>query len=92
MKIRLKDFRVREGDDVDLKKWPTVVDPIYKSKEQYQEILTEHVRLLSSQQQLLYASNGHAILLIFQAHEWRSCSSGSVTWAGDVDVEQATSR
>ncbi len=47
MKIRLKDFRVREGDDVDLKKWPTVVDPNYKSKEQYQEILTEHVRLLS---------------------------------------------
>ena len=37
-------------------------------------------------------TNGHAILLIFQAHEWRSRSSGSVTWAGDVDVEQATSR
>jgi PPK2 family polyphosphate:nucleotide phosphotransferase len=67
MKIRSKDFRVREGDDVDLKKWPTMVDPVYKSKEQYQELLTDHVARLSSQQQLLYASNRYAILLVFQA-------------------------
>ena len=67
MKISSKDFRVREGDHVDLKKWPTMVDPVYKSKEQYQELLTDHVKRLSSQQQLLYASNRHAILLVFQA-------------------------
>jgi polyphosphate kinase 2 (PPK2 family) len=42
MKIHSKDFRVREGDDVDLKKWPTMVDPVYKSKEQYQELLTDN--------------------------------------------------
>jgi PPK2 family polyphosphate:nucleotide phosphotransferase len=62
-----KDFRVREGDDVNLKKWPTLVEPVYKSKEQYQEILKDHVAQLSAQQQLLYASNDHAVLLIFQA-------------------------
>ena len=67
MKISSKDFRVREGDDVDLGKWPTIVDPVYKSKEQYQELLTDHVTRLSSQQQLLYASNRYAILLVFQA-------------------------
>src|SRR5579862_6903314 len=67
MKINSKDFRVREGDKVNLKKWPTLVDPVYKSKEQYQELLGEHVAELSSQQQLLYASNRHAVLLIFQA-------------------------
>ncbi len=67
MKISPKDFRVREGNDVDLKKWPTMVDPVYKSKEQYQELLADHVARLSSQQQLLYASNRHAILLVFQA-------------------------
>ncbi len=67
MKINSKVFRVEQGDDVDLKKWPTIVDPIYKSKEQYQELLTEHVAQLSSQQQLLYASNRYAVLLIFQA-------------------------
>ena len=58
---------MREGDEVDLKKWPTKVDPVYKSKEQYQKLLEEHVAQLSSQQQLLYASNRHAVLLIFQA-------------------------
>jgi len=58
---------VREGDDVNLKKWPTKVDPVYKSKEQYHELLGEHVAELSLQQQLLYASNHYAVLLIFQA-------------------------
>jgi PPK2 family polyphosphate:nucleotide phosphotransferase len=67
MKINSKDFRVREGDEVNLKKWPTLVDPVYKSKDQYQKLLGEHVAELSSQQQLLYASNRHAVLLIFQA-------------------------
>jgi PPK2 family polyphosphate:nucleotide phosphotransferase len=67
MKIHSKDFRVQEADELNLKKWPTVIDPVYKSKEQYKKILQEHVALLNSQQQLLYASNRHAILLIFQA-------------------------
>ena len=67
MKISSKDFRVRKGEDVDLKTWPTRVDPVYKSKEQYQELLADHVARLSSQQQLLYASNRYAILLVFQA-------------------------
>ena len=67
MKIHSKDFRVREGEEVDLKKWPTKAEPVYKSKEQYQELLKEHVSQLSARQQLLYASNRYAILLIFQA-------------------------
>ena len=67
MKINSKDFRVCEGEEVNLRKWPTIVEPMYKSKEQYQKLLEEHVAQLSSLQQLLYASNGHAILLIFQA-------------------------
>jgi len=67
MKIDSKDFRVREGDEVDLRKWPTNVDPVYKSKKQYQELLSKHVTQLSSQQRLLYASNRYAVLLIFQA-------------------------
>jgi PPK2 family polyphosphate:nucleotide phosphotransferase len=66
MKISSKDFRVREGNEVDLKKWPTKVEPVYKSKEQYEKILEEHVAQLSAQQELLYASNRYAVLLIFQ--------------------------
>src|SRR5476649_204282 len=67
MKINSKDFRVREGDEVNLRKWPTIIDPICKSKERYKKLLAEHVAQLSSRQQLLYASNRYALLLIFQA-------------------------
>jgi PPK2 family polyphosphate:nucleotide phosphotransferase len=62
-----KEFRVREGCEVTLKKWQTKVEPVYKSKEHYQKLLGEHVAQLSSLQQLLYASNRYAVLLIFQA-------------------------
>ena len=47
MKIEAKDFRVREGDKVNLEKWPTKVDPVYKSKEQYKSLLEEHVAKLA---------------------------------------------
>jgi polyphosphate kinase 2 (PPK2 family) len=67
MKITSEDFRVREGGEVNLRKWPTSVKPAYKSKEHYQQLLGEHVAHLNSLQQLLYASNRFAILLIFQA-------------------------
>jgi PPK2 family polyphosphate:nucleotide phosphotransferase len=67
MKIASKDFRVREGDDVDLRKWPTKIEPWYGSKEHYHTLLGEHVARLSSLQQLLYDTNRYAILLIFQA-------------------------
>lgn len=67
MKIRSEDFRVREGDEVDLGKWPTTVKPVYQSKEQYHQLLAEHVAQLSALQQLLYASDSYAVLLIFQA-------------------------
>jgi len=67
MKIDSSDFRVREGEDVSLKTWPTSIEPIYASKKTYQKLLEHHVDELSEMQELLYASNRHAILLIFQA-------------------------
>jgi len=67
MKINSMDFRVQEGEKVKLKKWPTLVKPAYESKEQYKELLEEQVAELSALQQLLYASNRYAVLLIFQA-------------------------
>ena len=67
MKINVKDFRVPEGEKVNLEKWPTLVDPVYKSKKKYHKILEEHVEELSSLQRLHYASNHYAVLLIFQA-------------------------
>ncbi|HEX2940729.1 MAG TPA: ADP-polyphosphate phosphotransferase [Rhodopila sp.] len=67
MKIPTKRFRAKEGEAIDLDQWPTRVDPVYASKAQYHEILADHVAQLSDQQQMLYASNTHAVLLIFQA-------------------------
>jgi PPK2 family polyphosphate:nucleotide phosphotransferase len=67
MKIDSKGFRVREGDTVRLKKWPTKVNPFYKSKKQYQKMLADHVEKLSDRQSVLYAHNRYALLLIFQA-------------------------
>jgi PPK2 family polyphosphate:nucleotide phosphotransferase len=67
MDISPTDFRVREGDEVDLDKWRTRIHPVYKSKKAYKNLLREHVAELSALQQLLYASNRYAILIIFQA-------------------------
>ena len=57
---------MRPGKKVDLRRWPTIVKPIYESKKQYRKLLERHVEKLSSLQQLHYASNRFALLLIFQ--------------------------
>ena len=66
-KIDPDDFRVRAGDHVDLKKWPTRVKPSYHSPKEYRSLLAEHTNKLSEQQGLLYAADSYALLLIFQA-------------------------
>ena len=67
MKIDSKDFRVREGKQVNLKKWPTKVKRYYDSKKHFQEILRQRIEKLSDLQSILYAADSHAVLLIFQA-------------------------
>ncbi len=66
MKIKPDDFRVREGDKVSLKEWPTTVKPVYKSKKDYASLLQDHTEKLSALQSLHYACNRHAVLVIFQ--------------------------
>jgi PPK2 family polyphosphate:nucleotide phosphotransferase len=67
MYIKSSDFRVREDAKVNLREWPTRVDPAYATDEEYQDLLRKHVKALSAQQELLYASDRYAVLLIFQA-------------------------
>jgi PPK2 family polyphosphate:nucleotide phosphotransferase len=67
MAIETKAFRIGEGQKVKLAKIPTAIEPVYQSKGHYAELMAEHVERLSDLQQLLYASNQHALLLIFQA-------------------------
>ena len=66
MKIKSKEFRVPAGEKVNLKKWPTMVEPVYKSKKKYHKLLEKQVGELSELQRLHYASNRYALLLLFQ--------------------------
>jgi PPK2 family polyphosphate:nucleotide phosphotransferase len=67
MKISIKSFRVREGREVNLKNYPTRVKQFYKSKHDYKDLLAEHIEQMSARQNLLYAHDRYALLLIFQA-------------------------
>jgi PPK2 family polyphosphate:nucleotide phosphotransferase len=67
MKFDCQAFRVPAGAKVALRKWPTKVEPVYRSDQGYAMLLDEHVKALSRQQRLLYASNRYSVLLIFQA-------------------------
>ncbi len=67
MKSGIKDFRVKAGDAVDLKAWPTRIDPPYATKTEYKKSLAEQVEKLSNLQELLFATHSNALLVIFQA-------------------------
>ena len=66
MNIRAKDFRVPPNEKITLKKWPTTMKPIGKSKKLYQKLLKKDVEDLSALQKLHYASSRYALLVIFQ--------------------------
>ncbi len=61
------NFVLIPGKNVDLAKWSTQGKPVYSSQKEYEKILGEHLEKLTEQQNLLYASNRYALLLIFQA-------------------------
>jgi PPK2 family polyphosphate:nucleotide phosphotransferase len=67
MKIDPEQFRVRHGETVDLARRSTALAPLCKSDKQFAARLRKHVLKLSAFQQLLYAANHQAVLLIFQA-------------------------
>ena len=67
MKIHARDFRVDEGDKVDLDKVKTETKPYYRSKTHYQEVLEKQTEDLSHLQNLQYAHDRYALLIIFQA-------------------------
>ncbi len=67
MRIDIDAYRVAPGGKVKLKHWPTAVEPLYADKRDYERQLGAHVQRLSELQNLLYAHNRYALLLIFQA-------------------------
>jgi PPK2 family polyphosphate:nucleotide phosphotransferase len=66
VKINSKDYRVAPGKKVRLEDWPTIGKPVCKSKEEYRELLASHIEQLSALQNLHYASNRYALLIVFQ--------------------------
>ena len=66
MKIESSDFRVHRGTALKLRDRPTVIKPFCHSKKHYRRTLESHIAELSALQQLHYASNRYALLLIFQ--------------------------
>jgi PPK2 family polyphosphate:nucleotide phosphotransferase len=66
-RIEPHDFRVTRGKKLHLKKWPTIVKPVYASKDEYEALLAKQVEDLSKQQRLHYASDRYAVLMILQA-------------------------
>lgn len=67
VKIDLEQFQISSNDKLQLKHFPTRIDPLYRSTAHYQKLLARQISLLGEQQSLLYASNTHALLIIFQA-------------------------
>ena len=66
MTIDSKSYHVPPGKKLNLSEWSTTAPALTNSKKHYQKLLEEHVKDLSALQQLHYASNRHALLLIFQ--------------------------
>ncbi|MDX9739646.1 MAG: polyphosphate kinase 2 family protein [Gammaproteobacteria bacterium] len=60
-------FRVEPTEPLRLGQRPTSIAPLYESKKDYEKLLADGTRELSRLQQLLYAHDRYALLLIFQA-------------------------
>jgi PPK2 family polyphosphate:nucleotide phosphotransferase len=66
MHIDTESFSPRPGKRVDLRDWPTLVPPLFRSDGQYQEILADHVKGLGDRQLVHFACARYAVLLILQ--------------------------
>jgi PPK2 family polyphosphate:nucleotide phosphotransferase len=64
--VRTRDYRVDEGERVDLKRRPTRVKPLCDSKEAYEAERAKHVAKLAALERVHYADGRHALLVIFQ--------------------------
>ena len=65
-KINSKDFVAKPGRKINLAEWPTRVGPCYDSKHSYEKMIEKNGEKIGSLQEVLYASNQYALLLILQ--------------------------
>lgn len=64
--INSGNFRVDAGKPVNLSDWATEVEPFYTSKEHYLALLAESRLEIGALQEILYAHDRYAVLLVFQ--------------------------
>jgi PPK2 family polyphosphate:nucleotide phosphotransferase len=67
MKIDSRDFLVEPGSRIRMHDWPTRVHDYYEDEKDYKEALEEGREQMADEQKRLYASEKHAVLIIFQA-------------------------
>jgi PPK2 family polyphosphate:nucleotide phosphotransferase len=67
MKIDIEDYRVRPDRKLRLERWPTRVKAAFGPDDEAVAMLAEQVGRTSELQDILYASNQYALLLVFQA-------------------------
>jgi PPK2 family polyphosphate:nucleotide phosphotransferase len=67
MTLPVEACRVAPGQRVQLSRWPTAIAPLYADEADYKRQLAAQVKRLAELQDLLYAHNRHALLLVFQA-------------------------
>ena len=60
------DFRVNPAKPIKISEVPTSVPDVYKNKDAYKELLEEYTENIFELQNMLYAHNKYALLLIFQ--------------------------
>jgi PPK2 family polyphosphate:nucleotide phosphotransferase len=66
-KLRIEQFRVKPGRSVKLSRWATRVPDFYRDEQDAQAQLARQVARTSELQDMLYASDHHSLLLVFQA-------------------------
>ena len=66
-RIDTDPFRIPPSTQVDLSELPTRTEPFCESKHDYKKLRKKHVKRLRARQDLLYAHDRYALLLIFQA-------------------------
>jgi PPK2 family polyphosphate:nucleotide phosphotransferase len=65
--MKLKPYRVAEGQKVKLKDFKTSDTGSYQSKDEAEEVLGSNIERMRELQSKFYASNSYSLLLIFQA-------------------------
>jgi len=66
LRYSLAKCQVSEGKKFDLRRWPTRIKPLYRSKKDYRRLLQEYRNEIAQLQSVLYAHDRYALLLIFQ--------------------------